>query len=56
MEPVTSVAKSGTRRTPIFQLAALGLGAAGIYLFGLALRYPLLAGIRLPRHSWARLA
>jgi hypothetical protein len=44
------------RGTPVATLAVLGVGAAGVYALGLALRYPLLAGIRLPRHSWAQLA
>ncbi len=32
------------------------MGAAAVYALGLALRYPLAAGIRLPRHTWAQLA
>ena len=32
------------------------MGAAGVYALGLALRYPLAAGIRLPRHTWAQVA
>ncbi|MFN8467123.1 MAG: glycosyltransferase 87 family protein [Caldilineaceae bacterium] len=35
-------------------LAVLGVGAAAVFGFGLALRYPLAAGIRLPRHTWAQ--
>ncbi len=34
----------------------LGLSAAGVYALGLARIYPLLEGIRHPRHNWARLA
>ena len=60
MEPVTSAAAVGARPRARFSLAAvlaaLGLGAAAVYALGLALRYPLAAGIRLPRHTWAQLA
>ncbi len=56
MEPVTTIAEPGARRIPLIPLAILGLSAAGVYLFGLALRYPVQAGIGVPRHSWAQLA
>ena len=37
-------------------LAVLGVGAAGVYALGVALRYPLAVGITLPRHTWAQVA
>ena len=59
MEPLTAAAEPAIRpdaqRTPVTWLAVLGAGTAGVYALGLALRYPLLAGIRLPRHSWTQL-
>lgn len=56
MEPLIPAAAPNDRRAPLAQLAMLGVGTAGIYTFGMALRYPLLEGIRLPRHGWAQLA
>jgi hypothetical protein len=60
MEPVTVDAAVGARPrarlAPPAVLAAFGLGAAAVYALGLALRYPLTAGIRLPRHTWAQVA
>lgn len=60
MEPLTAAAEPVVRpyaqRTSVAWLAVLGVGILGVYALGLALRYPLLAGIRLPRHSWAQLA
>jgi hypothetical protein len=38
------------------RLSLLAAATASLYIFGLALRYPLLEGIVLPRHGWARLA
>jgi hypothetical protein len=46
MEPVTRLTNS---------LVVLGLASAAVYGLGLALRYPLAAGIALPRHTWAQL-
>lgn len=42
-------------RFPITWLALIGVASSLIYFVGLALRYPLLAGIWHPRHNWARL-
>ncbi len=60
MEPVTAAttatARPAARITLAATLALVGVGAAGVYAGGLALRYPLAAGVRLPRHTWAQLA
>lgn len=55
MEPVTPAAEPNASHTPVVWLAVLGLSTAGLYAFGLALRYPLLEGIWHPRHNWAQL-
>ncbi|MFO7634979.1 MAG: glycosyltransferase 87 family protein, partial [Caldilinea sp.] len=56
MEPLAPATTPNPTRAPVAWLAGLGLGIAGVYALGLALRYPLLAGIWRPRHNWARLA